>query len=47
MDIRTDQQKTDDLIEEYLKQLELSSSSDSVSEIQTRLRSLQGISREV
>lgn len=47
MDIRTDQQKTDDLIEEYLKQLELSSSSDSVSEIQTRLRSLQGINKEV
>ncbi|XP_003694443.1 abscission/NoCut checkpoint regulator [Apis florea] len=46
VDIRTDQQKTDDLIEEYLKQLELSSSSDSVSEIQTRLRSLQGINKE-
>ena len=44
MDTRTDQQKTDDLIQEYLKQLELSSSSDSVSEIQARLKSLQGIS---
>lgn len=46
VDIRTDQQKTDDLIEEYLKQLELSSGSDSVNEIQIRLRSLQGINRE-
>ncbi|KOX81287.1 Zinc finger FYVE domain-containing protein 19 [Melipona quadrifasciata] len=44
VDTRTDQQKTDDLIQEYLKQLELSSSSDSVSEIQARLKSLQGIS---
>lgn len=44
VDTRTDQQKTDDLIQEYLHQLELSSGSDSVSEIQARLRALQGIS---
>lgn len=43
MDTRTDQQKTDDLIQEYLQQLELSSGSDSVGEIQARLRSLQDI----
>lgn len=46
VDTRTDQQKTDDLIQEYLNQLELSSGSDSVSEIQARLRSLQGISEK-
>lgn len=44
VDTRTDQQKTDDLIQEYLEQLELSSGSDPASEIQTRLRSLQGMS---
>lgn len=44
MDTRTDQQKTDDLIKEYLEQLELSSGSNSVSEIQARLRALQGVS---
>ncbi|XP_017759338.1 PREDICTED: abscission/NoCut checkpoint regulator [Eufriesea mexicana] len=43
VDTRTDQQKTDDLIQEYLQQLELSSGSDSVGEIQARLRSLQDI----
>lgn len=43
VDTRTDQQKADDLIQEYLEQLELSSSSDSISEMQARLRSLQGI----
>ncbi|XP_034180740.1 abscission/NoCut checkpoint regulator isoform X1 [Osmia lignaria lignaria] len=43
VDTRTDQQKADDLIQEYLEQLELSSGSDSVSEMQARLRSLQGI----
>lgn len=44
VDTRTDQQKTDDLIQEYLEQLELSSGSDPASEIQSRLRSLQGAS---
>ncbi|XP_076755811.1 abscission/NoCut checkpoint regulator [Xylocopa sonorina] len=43
VDTRTDQQKADDLIQEYFDQLELSSGSDSVSEIQARLRSLQDI----
>ncbi|XP_076241516.1 abscission/NoCut checkpoint regulator [Calliopsis andreniformis] len=44
VDTRTDQQKTDDLIQEYLGQLELSSGNDPVSEIQSRLSSLQGTS---
>lgn len=44
MDTRTDQQKTDDLIQEYLEQLKLSSANDSVTEIQSRLRALQGAS---
>lgn len=44
VDVRTNQQKADDLIQEYLGQLELSSGSDSVSEIESRLRSLQGVS---
>ncbi|KOC69461.1 Zinc finger FYVE domain-containing protein 19 [Habropoda laboriosa] len=44
VDNRTDQQKTDDLLQEYLEQLELSSSSDSDTEIQSRLRSLQDVS---
>ncbi|XP_054007931.1 abscission/NoCut checkpoint regulator [Hylaeus anthracinus] len=44
VDTRTDQEKTNDLIQEYLEQLELSSGSDPASEIQSRLRSLQGVS---
>ncbi|XP_078034760.1 abscission/NoCut checkpoint regulator isoform X2 [Augochlora pura] len=40
VDSRTDQQKTDDLIKEYLGQLKLTPSS----EIQSRLRSLGGLS---
>lgn len=44
VDTRTDQQKTDDLIQEYLEQLKLSSANDSVTEIQSRLRALQGAS---
>ncbi|XP_076292888.1 abscission/NoCut checkpoint regulator isoform X1 [Lasioglossum baleicum] len=43
-DSRTDQEKADDLIQEYLRHLELSSGNDPVSEIQSRLRSLQGLS---
>ncbi|XP_033336619.2 abscission/NoCut checkpoint regulator [Megalopta genalis] len=44
VDLRTDQQKTDDLIQEYLSQLELTSGSDPISEIHSRLRSLRGLS---
>ncbi|XP_076662094.1 abscission/NoCut checkpoint regulator isoform X2 [Halictus rubicundus] len=43
-DSRTDQEKADDLIKEYLGQLKLSSGNDPDSEIQSRLRSLQGLS---
>lgn len=43
-DSRTDQQKVDDLIQQYFGQLELSSGNNPVSEIQSRLRSLQGLS---
>lgn len=46
VDTRTDQQKTDDLIKEYMEQLELTSSTSSIDEIQARLRSLQGIRDE-
>lgn len=41
VDTRTDQQKTDDLIQEYLAQLDLSSSNDPCKEIQGRLSSLR------
>ncbi|XP_014483321.1 PREDICTED: abscission/NoCut checkpoint regulator isoform X2 [Dinoponera quadriceps] len=41
VDTRTDQEKTDDLIQEYLAQLELSSTSDSCKEIQEKLNSLR------
>ncbi|XP_043258416.1 abscission/NoCut checkpoint regulator [Colletes gigas] len=44
VDTRTDQQKTEDLIQEYLQQLELTSGNDPVNDIQSRLRSLQGTS---
>ncbi|KAG7209774.1 hypothetical protein KM043_011394 [Ampulex compressa] len=41
VDNRTDQQKADDLIQQYFEQLELSSASNSCSEIQMRLRALR------
>lgn len=41
VDTRTDQQKTDDLIQEYLAQLDLSSTNDPCKEIQERLSSLR------
>ncbi|XP_012224197.1 abscission/NoCut checkpoint regulator isoform X2 [Linepithema humile] len=41
LDTRTDQEKTDDLIQEYLAQLELPSTSDPFKEIQERLNSLR------
>ncbi|CAK9834161.1 Abscission/NoCut checkpoint regulator [Anthophora retusa] len=44
VDTRTDQQKTDDLLQEYLEQLELCSGSNSLTEIESRLRSLQNVS---
>ncbi|XP_031848533.1 uncharacterized protein LOC116433996 isoform X2 [Nomia melanderi] len=43
VDTRTDQQKTDDLIQEYLQQLELPSDNDPVREVESRLRKLQGL----
>lgn len=43
VDTRTDQQKTDDLIQEYLQQLELPSDNDPVREVESRLRQLQGL----
>ncbi|XP_033215289.1 abscission/NoCut checkpoint regulator isoform X2 [Belonocnema kinseyi] len=42
VDTRTDQEKTDDLIKEYLERLELSGRNDPVSEIQSRLDHLKG-----
>lgn len=41
VDSRTDQQKTDDLIQEYLEHLELSSSIDPMAKLEARLRALQ------
>jgi hypothetical protein len=41
LDTRTDQEKTNDLIHEYLAQLELPSTSDPFKEIQDRLNSLR------
>lgn len=43
VDRRTDQEKTDDLIKEYLERLKLSSRSDPDGEIEARLRALQDI----
>lgn len=42
VDTRTDQEKTDDLIQEYLAQLELSSANDPCKEIEEKLNSLRG-----
>lgn len=42
VDTRTDQEKTDDLIQEYLAQLELSSTNDPCKEVQEKLNSLRG-----
>lgn len=43
VDSRTDQEKTDDLIKEYLERLKLSSRNDPDGEIEARLRALQDI----
>ncbi|XP_046822703.1 abscission/NoCut checkpoint regulator isoform X1 [Vespa crabro] len=43
VDSRTDQEKTDDLIKEYLERLKLSSKSNADKEIEARLRALQDI----
>lgn len=46
VDTRTDQQKTDDLLQEYLEQLELTASGDPDKDIEARLRALQGRSQD-
>ncbi|KAF7398687.1 hypothetical protein HZH66_006584 [Vespula vulgaris] len=43
VDSRTDQEKTDDLIKEYLEKIKLSSKNDPDKEIEARLRALQDI----
>lgn len=43
VDGRTDQEKTDDLIKEYLERLKLSSENDRDKDIEGRLRALQDI----